>query len=333
MSFNLTTTNTTMQLVTVDSQQLQLQEKLQVVADMVLDTVSERTKRDYERALLGNRGPRSASNTTLGFLPWLTMHQAGINRASVNKYIVYLKDTEGVPDSSINQRLAAIRKLAKESAGNGLIDYQTYTSIKEVDNKDKRGEKLGNWLSIAQAEAMINAPAQNTTKGVRDRAILGVMIGAGLRRTEVVNLTVDHLQQRDGRWVILDLISKHNKTRTIPIASWVKALVDRWLTINSIEDGYIFRPVRKGGFVQDRQMSSQAVWDVVQTYSPVEKLAPHDLRRTFAKLAAKAGADLVQVQKVLGHASIQTTQKYVGADLDLQQSPSDFIKLDIAADD
>ena len=72
---------------------------------------------------------------------------------------------------------------------------------------------------------MIHAPDVGTTKGLRDRAILAVMIGCGLRREEVVRLDVAHLQQREGRWVILDLIGKHNRTRTVPMASWVKAIL------------------------------------------------------------------------------------------------------------
>ncbi len=76
-------------------------------------------------------------------------------------------------------------------------------------------------------------------------------------------------------------------------------------------------------------MTSQAIWDVVQEYLPIGNIAPHDLRRTFAKLADKAGAPLAQIQKTLGHASIQTTEKYIGYDLDLHNAPSDYVKLDV----
>jgi integrase len=77
-------------------------------------------------------------------------------------------------------------------------------------------------------------------------------------------------------------------------------------------------------------MTPQAIWYMVEQYAPVEGLAPHDLRRTFAKLADKAGAPLAQIQKTLGHASIQTTERYVGNDLDLQNAPADMVRLDIA---
>ena len=66
-----------------------------------------------------------------------------------------------------------------------------------------KGVRLGNWLSIRQAQTLLNAPDATTTKGLRDRAILAVLLGCGLRRSEVAALTVPHVQQRDGRWCIV----------------------------------------------------------------------------------------------------------------------------------
>lgn len=299
------------------------------IASMVLDTVSERSQRDYGRALMGEVG-NHAKQLALGFIPWfVTTGQTQFNKAAINAHVAYLK-AQGVTDSSINQRLAAIRKLALEAADNGLIDESMAQAIKRVGNIKRQGKKLGNWLTRDQASAMLNAPDTKTVKGLRDRAILALMLGCGLRREELTALTVEHLQQREGRWVILDLTGKHNRTRTIPMAAWVKALIDKWAEAAGIKTGLLFRAIRKGGHIQDSGMTAQAIWYVVEQYSPVEGLAPHDLRRTFAKLADKAGAPLAQIQKTLGHASIQTTEKYIGHDLDLQNAPSDYVKLDIA---
>lgn len=294
------------------------------VADLVLDTVSERSRRDYARALLNTSG-RSVD----GFLPWLRSTGRQLNKASVMAYVSHMKE-EGVTPSSINQRLAAIRKLAKEAADNDAIDESTAQAIARVPNIKRQGRKLGNWLSKEQAEDMINSPDVTTTKGLRDRAILAVAIGCGLRREELATLRKSDFQQREGRWVILDLEGKHGRTRTVPVASWVKHIVDVWTREQVIRgDEYLFPPMRKGGHVLDGHMTPQAVWDVVSMYSPVDKLAPHDLRRTFAKLAHKAGAPIEQIQQSLGHASIQTTERYLGVDLDLHNAPSDYIKLDV----
>lgn len=292
------------------------QNAIQRIADMVLDTVSDRSKRDYGRALKD-------------FMGWyVSTGQTQLNKAAINAHVAALK-AKGVTDSSINQRLAAIRKLALEAADNGLIDEGVAQAIKRVGNIKVQGGKLGNWLSHDQASAMINAPDTSTVKGLRDRAILSLMLGCGLRREELTTLTVEHLQQREGRWVVLDLTGKHNRTRTIPMAAWVKALIDQWTQAAGITSGLLFRAIRKGGHIQGNGMTPQAIWYVVEQYSPVEGLAPHDLRRTFAKLADKAGAPLAQIQKTLGHASIQTTERYIGNDLDLQNAPSDMIRLAI----
>lgn len=285
----------------------------QRIVAMVLDTVSAHSKRAYGRAL--NE-----------FLAWyVATGQTTLNKAVINAHVTALK-ARGVTDSSINQRLAAIRKLANEAADNGLIDESTAQAINRVGNIKRQGKKLGNWLTRDQAIAMFNAPDIATLKGLRDQAVLATMLGCGLRREEIVELTIAHLQQREGRWVILDLQGKHNRLRTVPMASWIKAVIDRWMVAAGLHDGALFRRMRKGDTVLATGMTPQAIWKLVQAYAPVEHLAPHDLRRTFAKLSAKQGAPLVQIQKTLGHASIQTTENYIGADQDFHKAPSDYIE-------
>jgi site-specific recombinase XerD len=293
------------------------EKSIEPIVNLVLDAVqSDRTRREYRRALTD-------------FLVWYRASgYQGLIKATVQAHIAALRN-QGVTDSSINQRLSALRLFAVEAADNLLIEESVAQAIKRVPNIRRQGKKLGNWLTKSQAETMINAPDTDTLKSLRDRAILAVMIGCGLRREEVVRLDVAHLQQREGRWVILDLKGKHNRTRTIPMSSWVKAIVDRWLVASGISDGALFPSIRRGGHIQAQRMSSQAVWQVVQAYSPIEDLAPHDLRRTFAKLAHKAGAPIEQVQRSLGHASVQTTEHYLAVDLDLATAPSDLIKLDV----
>jgi len=290
---------------------------IEPIINMVLDAVqSERTRRDYRRALAA-------------FLSWYQVEgQQGLSKATVQAHVTYLR-REGVPDSSINQRLSAIRLLALEAADNGLIEESAAQAIKRIPNIKRQGRKLGNWLTKAQAEQMINAPATETVKGLRDRAILAVMIGCGLRREEIVALDAEHLQQREGRWVVADLVGKHHRTRTVPMASWVKAIIDHWLAASGIAAGPLFPPIRRGGHIQEGRMTPQAVWNVVEQYSPIPGIAPHDLRRTFAKLAHKAGAPIEQIQRSLGHASVQTTERYLGVDLDLHNAPSDLIQLDV----
>jgi len=107
--------------------------------------------------------------------------------------------------------MSAIRKLAVEAMDNGLLAPELAAGIQRVKSAKSIGVRMGNWLSQKQAQALLNTPDISTMKGLRDRAIIAVLLGCGLRRSEVAALTLGHIQQRDGRWVILDLVSKHKR--------------------------------------------------------------------------------------------------------------------------
>jgi integrase len=83
---------------------------------------------------------------------------------------------------------------------------------------------------------------QEGTKGLRDRAILAVLLGRGLRRSDVAALTFGHIQQRDGRWCIVDLVGKHHGVRTVPMPTWVKVAIDAWATKAGVADGFVSGP-------------------------------------------------------------------------------------------
>jgi integrase len=126
------------------------------------------------------------------------------------------------------------------------------------------GTRTGNWLTQAQAQALLDAPDAATLKGARDQAILGVLLGCGLRRGELAALTFGHLQQRDGRWAIVDIVGKGNRVRTVPMPAWTRVLIDRWALLAGLADGRVFRALRRGDHLTDSQgMSPNAIADVV----------------------------------------------------------------------
>jgi integrase len=304
-------------------------------ADALIAVVTNRLHSDVSR-----RGYRTALRQ---FLAWHASQGGGpLSRPLVQRYRVVLERRNLAP-STINQHLSAIRALADECAESGLLDPPIAAAIGRVKGVPVRGVRAGNWLTRDQAEKLLLAPRADTLMGLRDRAILGLLIGCGLRRDELANLTFGHLQQRDGRWVIVDIVGKGRRVRTVPVPAWARQLVDRWAQAAGIGDGLVCRSFRKGGWLvyetgedgvaRARGMSADAIADVVSTYACQLgwALAPHDLRRTFAKLARSGQAPLEQIQLALGHQSIQTTQRYLGSELDLADAACDRlgIRLDV----
>jgi integrase len=172
-----------------------------------------------------------------------------------------------------------------------------------------------------------------TKKGLRDRAMLAILLGCGLRRSEVAALTLKHIQQRDNRWCIVDLVGKHGRVRTIPMPTWVKVAIDTWTGPAGITEGHVLRPVGRGDHVLGERMTEKVVWQLLQPYAVaagVPGIAPHDLRRSCAKMCRAAGGELEQIQLLLGHASVQTTERYLGTKQDLVHAPNDGIKLRVA---
>lgn len=263
------------------------------------------------------------------FLGWYQDNQKqSMTKAVVNEYKAYLQSLNYAP-STINQRLSAIRKFAREASDNGLMDGQLADGITRVTGIKSAGVRIGNWLSKEQAQGLINTPDITTLKGLRDRAILAVMLGSGLRRSEVAGLTFGHIQQRDGRWVIVDLIGKGNRVRTVPIPSWVKQAIDEWVNTAGISGDRLFRSINKGDNLSGDSMTSQAIQDVVKLYADKcnFQLSAHDLRRTFAKLVRKGGADIMQIKLSLGHQKVETTERYLGETQNLSSAPCDVIGL------
>jgi integrase len=228
--------------------------------------------------------------------------------------------------------MSAIRKLAAEAADNGLLDPELAAGISRVKSVRSIGVRVGNWLSLRQAQALVSAPDITTLRGLRDRAILAVLVGCGLRRSEIAALTLAHIRQRDGRWCIVDLVGKHRRVRTAPIPTWVKVSMDRWMSAAGVASGYLFRPVNRADRVAGARMGEKVVWQMLRRYAEaagLPRIAPHDLRRTCAKLCRAAGGELEQIQLLLGHASVQTTERYLGTKQNLIHAPNDAIQLKV----
>src|SRR3984893_6554677 len=142
---------------------------------------------------------------------------------------------------------------------------------------------VSSWRVALEARGLGSVtPDVSTKKGLRDRAMLAVLLGCGLRRSEVAALTFKHIQQRDGRWCIVDLVGKYGRVRTIPMPTWVKVSIDAWTLAAGLVVGHVLRPVNRADQVQGERMSEKVVWQLLQPYATaagVPGIAPHDLRR------------------------------------------------------
>lgn len=194
------------------------------------------------------------------------------------------------------------------------------------------GVQPRNTLTIQQAQALLAATDCGALEGLRDRALLSVLMGCGLQKSEAAELTFRHLQQRNCRWCLVNLVSKDDHVRTVPLPAWVKAAIDAWTDPAGLTTGSLFPVVSPGGEVEYSALSARAVSQLVRRYAEVVGLpgiAPHDLRRSFANWCRAAGGELEQIQLLLGHSPVHTTEHYLGTKQDLVHAPNDAIGLDI----
>lgn len=265
------------------------------------------------------------------FISWYCSEpRLSFSRTVVLRYRIHLEQ-RNLAASTINVRLAAVRRLAFEASDNGLLSPELAAGIQRVKSVKKIGVRIGNWLTLEQSRTLLKGPHSDSLRGKRDRAVLAILLGCGLRRAEVVELRVSDLQLRENHWVIADLIGKGRHIRTVPIPKWVKAAIDDWTETAKIVDGRIFRRINKNGDVWGDGITPKAVWHIVKTAAKtadLNNIAPHDLRRTCARLCHIAGGELEQIQFLLGHLSVQTTERYLGCKQKLQQAVNDYIGLE-----
>jgi integrase len=250
-------------------------------------------------------------------------------RALLMEYRAQLID-QGLSASTINVRLSAIRKLVCEARDNNLLDPVESARILTVPGVPTRGVRLGNWLTREEAKRLLAVPDRGSLIGKRAFAILSVLVYCALRRDELARLEMRHIQKREGRWVIADLVGKRGRVRTIPIPDAAKDALDDWLAAAGIQSGFLCRQLLRSGLVLGQRISSWTVWKTVVTAAKaagINHLGPHDLRRSSAKFCRKAGGDIEQIQKLLGHEDISTTVLYLGTKQDIRQAVNDRIAL------
>jgi site-specific recombinase XerD len=191
----------------------------------------EQSKAAVLNTLASIHSRRSYAFAIERFIAWYYSEpRLTFNRAVVVRYRSHLESLH-LSASTTNLHLSVISRLADESSESGWLTPELAIGIRRVQGVKRLGRKSGNWLTRNQAQELVNAASKTDLRGWRDGAILGLLLGCGLRRSEMVGLTLDQLRTRDGRWVIVDLIGKGRRLRTVSVPSWSKQL---WMHGSSI---------------------------------------------------------------------------------------------------
>ena len=268
------------------------------------------------------------------FFTWWEREASGkaFSRSLVQRYRAAL-DGRGLAPRTINLRLAPVRKLAEEAAAEHLLPHATVAEIRSIKGARVLGERTGNWLTKAQTEQLLGLPEKETLKGKRDAVLLWLFVTAGLRREELATLLIDQIQQRDGRWCLVDIVGKGGRVRTVAIPAKTKEVVDSWLAAIPFAGGLLLGKINKGGRFVGQGMTASSIYSHILAYAARLGIVfhPHDLRRTYGKLAHKGGGRIEQIQLSYGHASLTTTERYLGIDQDLEDAPCDHLGIALAA--
>src|SRR5215831_2619498 len=224
----------------------------------------EQSKSAVLNSLTSPSSQRSYDHAIREFIDWYCSEpRLAFNKTVVTRYRISLEQRHYAP-STINLRLAAVRRLAYEASDCGLLSPDLAAGIRRVKGARRLGVRIGNWLTVPQSRTLLGESPSDSLRGKRDRAILALLIGCGLRRAELVGLGMEDFQVREEHWVIADLIGKGKHIRTVPVPMWAKRAVDEWTTAAAIKGGAIFRRVNRLGKIWGDGITPKAIWHIVK---------------------------------------------------------------------
>ena len=274
-----------------------------------------------------------------------------VDRAAVMAWRREMVDSGKWAAATVNQRLAAVKAMVRELAHRGVVTWEVVGQVESVKGVKAGGVRTGNWLSRTEVEKLLAAPDMGTLMGLRDAAILRLILSGGLRRDDAARLRGSDLQLIAGRWALVDITGKGGRVGTIPIAAWAAEAVHAWQAARAAAYPERFgndrhgvlaiftrvpqgHPIKGGAWNLSHTdpLTDKSIANVVKKYGAVigrPELAAHDLRRTFAKHAEEGGASIHQVQQSLRHASLETTTRYLGSGQDMHRAPCDYLEFDM----
>ena len=218
---------------------------------------------------------------------------------------------QGAAPSSINLVLSAVRGTLREAWRLGQIDAETLARAIDVHNVEQSKLPAGRHVDRGEVSALFGACAGADAGSARDAALLALLYGCGLRRSEAVALNLEDFDPATGAVTVR--MGKGRKERIVYVSNGSADALAGWLGRRGTWAGALLAPVDKAGRVQQRSMTSQAVLLRLRTLAKragIREFSPHDLRRSFVGELLDAGADISSVQQLAGHANVSTTQRY-----------------------
>ena len=245
-----------------------------------------------------------------------------LSETDVASYVMELRD-EGLSGSTINRRMSSIRSYGSFLQRRGILKSNPAERIKPP----KSGKKQVEYLTVEEVDSIINAP-DSSARGLRDRAIIEVLYGTGIRVTEITELRMHEINTRLG---FMTLNGEHGKGRIIPLGRPCKRAIERYVIESRPklvkiknekerkndsdpesyvgDQGYLF--VNHRG----EKLTRQGLWKIVQKYAEKtgisKNLTPQILRNSFAVHMVQNGADLKSIQELMGYEDVSTAQAYL----------------------
>ncbi|MGB1800771.1 MAG: site-specific tyrosine recombinase XerD [Gammaproteobacteria bacterium] len=241
------------------------------------------------------------------FASWLHSRKVDVINAAATDVLAYLASVENASTRTVARRLSSLRRLYEYLLRENRIKQNPVSNI----DAPRLGRSLPKSLTEDEVEALLNAPDVEEVLGIRDKCMLEVLYATGLRVSELVGLTVQQINLRQG---VIRVTGKGNKERLVPLGEEATQWLEQYIAssrndiLNNTMSDALFPSKRA------RAMTRQTFWHMIKRYAVIaginKDLSPHVLRHAFATHLINHGADLRVVQMLLGHSDISTTQIY-----------------------
>lgn len=265
-----------------------------------------------ERSAITMRSCLNRIAQYLGVENYSKMDWTKFRRAHWFKVSQNLK-AKGTAPSTMNLYLASVKGVLREAWSLGMMGRLAYEKIENIKSLRYERRPTGRSLTLRECRKLLNSCNDGTLKGKRDKAIFAVMMGCGLRRSEVVGL---NLLDWDNKEKSFTFIGKGNKERTVYLPTDLLTAIEDWLEARGNQEGAFFPRMRSGHGKDDlifSHMISGSIYRILDKRCQEIGLAgirPHDLRRTFATRMLENRCDLFLLQAAMGHSNVSTTARY-----------------------